>query len=247
VSTFRWDDVSLYSVTDVVTADAISALLQSLDGVGAGGTITDCNGCIGGNTMSFAKHFAQVHAIEKDEDRFSMLQHNVGVLGLNDKVTCHQGSCVDEALLSGIRQDIYFFDPPWGGPEYMRQPKVDLFLDELSIAQVCERVSTRCRYAAVKVPTNFDTQGFEAIVSGRLRIHTRHDGVDLRKMLLLVVDYGAPGDNAKPKAAGGAATAGEKASAEAPATADGAKAPGDNAASAAAPLAAAAAGGGKTA
>ena len=52
------DDVAEYSVTDSVTADTLSALLLAF--VGAEATVTDACACVGGNTLSFARHFAHV-------------------------------------------------------------------------------------------------------------------------------------------------------------------------------------------
>ena len=50
--------------------------------------ITDGTACVGGNSVSFAKGFRAVNAVEIDETRFVMLSRNVGVLGLGHKVCC---------------------------------------------------------------------------------------------------------------------------------------------------------------
>eukprot|EP01147_Barroeca_monosierra_P008924 gene8924-1266_t len=47
-------------------------------------------------------------------------------------------------------------DPPWGGPEYIAQKEIDVFLSELSLAAFVQLAAKRSRVVMCKVPGNYD-------------------------------------------------------------------------------------------
>ena len=75
------DATATFSVTDEVTADQITEHCLHLPGMYHGSTLmaaaVDLTACIGGNTLSFAKYFDQVVAVECDEPRFKMLGERI--------------------------------------------------------------------------------------------------------------------------------------------------------------------------
>ena len=73
-----------------------------------------------------------------------------------------------------------FLDPPWGGPEYKAKSKVHLTLSDIPLLEVCEKLKFCCRYVAVKVPLNFDLEGFSVGMDMVYR------NVGLRKMQLII-------------------------------------------------------------
>ena len=173
------DKVALYSVTDMKTADQISRLILSL--VGPDVTITDATACIGGNVFSFCKFFKFVNAVECDKTRHDMLSSNLTVLNHRNVSTC----CADYlTIMAELQQQVVFIDPPWGGPGYKKQVILDLSLSDVPLSQVCERLASLCSMVVMKLPTNFDIEKFESMVSVPVIRHT-----EFRKMLLLVVDY----------------------------------------------------------
>lgn len=107
------DEVALYSITPSWMAEQMTELLAAY--VPATGVITDSCACVGGNTLNFAKRFRHVYAIEFAQQRKELLEHNVRVCGLADKVTCLAGDY--HAYRDRLVQDAVFVDPPWGGPE----------------------------------------------------------------------------------------------------------------------------------
>ena len=154
------DDVALYSVTDQRTADAISRRLMRF--VPSSATVTNATACVGGNTWSFAKHFAKVVAIEKDPTRFKYLVHNMEVLGARN-VESHNDDALHKLFDSGEKMqrkpslDMVFFDPPWGGPEYKNKEKISLSLSDVPLSQVLNKLSPVAKFIALKVPVNFDS------------------------------------------------------------------------------------------
>lgn len=173
------DDEAMYSTTDQITADKITADLLRF--VPASGLITDATACAGGNTYSFAQSYERVCAFEKDSRRFKLLQHNLQMLGV-DNVQLECGDAWD--LCTQQQQDCIFIDPPWGGPEYKKLDKIDLWLSDKPLSDFCKSVAGRTSYIALKAPTNFneakfleDTKSFMEMV---------HKNTQLRKMWLYV-------------------------------------------------------------
>lgn len=175
----QYDDVSLYSATDQLTARAIARVLRTLPGVTQASTVTDATACIGGNTLEFARIFAHVHAVELDSVRVSMLRHNLALLQLDTGVTVHEADYCQ--LQTTLRQDVVFLDPPWGGKRYKQQERVRLYLSDRDVGDLCGAILLHTPHVVVKVPCNFDVRHFAQTVQQRVRV------LKLTGMLLLVI------------------------------------------------------------
>lgn len=143
------DSVSLFSVTDIVSADLMSTAILSLEGVTKDSSITDATACIGGNTFSFIKHFKYVKAIELDTNRCQILRSNLKLFKAKN-VEVIQGNSLVE--LKSTKQSIIFFDPPWGGQKYKSRTNIELYLGGLTIGNVCEILKQTTNYFAIKLP-----------------------------------------------------------------------------------------------
>jgi hypothetical protein len=172
------DDEALYSTTDQLTADKITRDL--LKHLGRESTIADGTACIGGNTYSFAQTFTRVLAYEIDPKRASYLAHNMKILGMKNV------ECIHGDVITTLSQtvDCIFLDPPWGGPEYKKRERVQLYLSENPLSTVCKKLTPYTTFFALKVPTNFDEQTFQQECEGYLSPVLRN--TQLRKMHLLV-------------------------------------------------------------
>ena len=195
------DSVSLYSLTQSKIAREMADILEGYTGSNA--TVVDATACAGGNTIWFAKKFKRVEAIEISAQRVDILKHNIDINDLSHKVHVHHGDYLE--LYEQVKGDIVFFDPPWGGPEYMNLDSVPLELGDpaMSIGLICTRVfNTRepPRYIAIKAPVNFNEDGFNIDIQGEATIVKRHD---LWKMRLYIVQ--ATSANRKRSRDGGSA------------------------------------------
>ena len=176
--TLKLDDEALYSVTDQYTADRISKdILRVLPNIHK---ITDATACIGGNTFSFSKYFSHVNAIEIDPIRYNYLTHNMHILETNNVHTYHGDLMI---MCQQIDSDLIFIDPPWGGPEYKTKNTMDLFLSDIELSEVCEHIKHCTKYIAIKVPVNFNENGFIEKTPFMKLIYKNQD---LRKMHLLI-------------------------------------------------------------
>lgn len=182
----HYDHVSLYSVTDQPTAQKIALFCKSLPGMSSSSVITDGTACIGGNTIAFARTFAHVHAIEWDTSRCTMLRHNVQLL--LDRTSAQHVNVHNEdytATYDRYTQDLVFLDPPWGGKAYKHQSTVDLYLGDLSLSVLCQRLLDQCAHVVIKVPTNFNVKGLSRGIRRSVRV-VRIAG----KVMLVVVSGG---------------------------------------------------------
>jgi len=162
IAQLQADAQALYSITPAQDANTMSRLCANLPGMknlGRKPVITDGCACVGGNVMSFALSglYAQVNAVEFDESRAQMLEHNVSVIRgrapcLVNVVT---GSYI--ALMHTLSQDIVFLDPPWGGPDYKDLDTVSLFLGDKHLADIVHDLHSdgKTRYVVWKAPSNF--------------------------------------------------------------------------------------------
>ena len=89
VEQLQIDKLSLFSVTRSDLAERMTQTALRL--VGPNAVVTDASACIGGNTISFARSFSHVHAVEISPTRARLLQHNVTAAGVEGRVTVHCG------------------------------------------------------------------------------------------------------------------------------------------------------------
>jgi len=148
----------LYSVSRPRDAEAISKIIiRSMDEPANTLVVTDATANIGGNVISFSKHFKSVNAVEISLFHFSVLQNNVEVYKRENVSTY----CDDYLLVAPeLKQDIIFLDPPWGGVGYKSKKSLNLYLSGTPVEEIVNRISTMARMIVLKVPSNFDFKNF---------------------------------------------------------------------------------------
>ncbi|NXU11821.1 TGS1 synthase, partial [Pardalotus punctatus] len=71
---------------------------------------------VGGNAIQFALTSKRVIAIDIDPEKLRLARHNAEVYGVAEHIDF---LCGDFMLLAaGLRADVVFLSPPWGGPDY---------------------------------------------------------------------------------------------------------------------------------
>lgn len=156
----RFSDVSLYSSTPTDQAKYTAELLTTYYPTEVLKTkvLMDATACIGGNTWIFADYVKTVIANELSKLHFSMLKNNMAVMGKNNVVASNE-NYLDIYLTS--KQDIIFFDPPWGGSDYKQASEVEIELldsdgnpkkiDEIILGLL----QYRCETLIMKLPANY--------------------------------------------------------------------------------------------
>ena len=141
IQALKYDNVSLYSVTDQLTSLRISNKILNLANIDKNSTITDATSCIGGNVISFASTFKHVFAVELSRKRYHMLQSNLNILNISNVTTICENYC---KMCDSLLQDIVFIDPPWGGRKYKQLEKIKLYLDNLTLSCLCQKIKDKC-------------------------------------------------------------------------------------------------------
>ena len=150
-----YDSEGLYSITLPTEADEITSLITSL--VGNNIIICDATAGIGGNTISFSKNFLNVISIELCKNRYKILENNIKVFNLLN-VNLINDSCLNYL---NLQCSVYFFDPPWGGPEYKNKKSIRFKLDELSLIELIKTIKKiGNKIIFFKLPNNYDLDEF---------------------------------------------------------------------------------------
>lgn len=92
--------------------------------------IIDANAGVGGDTISFSKYFLNVYSIEKNDIHYNVLENNINSLDLKNVILYH-GNFMKVIFENKIHnnKNVLYMDPPWGGPDYKKQDKVNLEIE----------------------------------------------------------------------------------------------------------------------
>jgi predicted RNA methylase len=144
-----------YSHTPPQEADMISHIIMSyFPSLRTYPVIMDGTAGAGGNTLSFAKYFERVVAVEINKDEYKTLQHNVNKSGLKN-IACTMGDFINERI---TYIPVIFLDPPWGGPNYKQLGKINLLLSEKDLTDILRPILSQHPppVVALKVPYNVE-------------------------------------------------------------------------------------------
>jgi hypothetical protein len=157
-------NTSSYSMTLPTEADNISITIKKILNIPNSSRdliITDGSAHVGGNTLSFSKHFYKVNAIEIDKEMYDALVHNIKEVYKRWNVTYYLGDCIK--IIHEIKHDVVFLDPPWGGPSYKDFTNLHLFLGSEDIFDlVLDWYNKKlAKLFCIKCPFNFDFGSFK--------------------------------------------------------------------------------------
>ena len=96
----------------------------------------------GGNVIQFAKNNPTV-ALEIDPTRIEMLKNNGSIYNVLENLEIVQGDFLEDA--KNQQFDIIFMSPPWGGPDYVKSKKYDIFTmitpSIINIMETCNEIT----------------------------------------------------------------------------------------------------------
>ena len=159
-SKIQYDSEGLYSLTIPSEAEETSNLIKS-HFKNKSLNIFDGNGGLGGNTINFAKNFKNVTTCEINEERYKMLVNNIKQYDL-DNVKTYNTDSVDYLFENYPEFDVYFFDPPWGGPSYKKHKKLLLKIGDKSLLEIANFLKPKVnnKLLLYKLPSNYDLNEF---------------------------------------------------------------------------------------
>jgi len=146
-------------------------------------TITDLTSGVGGNILNFAKYFHWVNAIEMDPIRCEYLENNVKIYHY-ENVYYFCGDATKLIFDKKMKQDIIFFDPPWGGRNYKLQENLRLCLGDITIEDLCLKLleNKHNKMIVIKLPKNYDWKHLHDSI-GEIKTVK----YDLLKMSILII------------------------------------------------------------
>ena len=179
--------ISIPCDADQITKIAFNHMMKYVPNAGHI-IITDATAGVGGNTLSFAKKFSFVNAIEIDCERFNYLSNNVRAYHLNN-VKLYNLDC--QKLIPQIMDhNVIFIDPPWGGKNYKNKTNIRLLLSDTSIEDICIRFfhNDSIKLIILKLPKNYDIEYVYKKI--KTNIYRKIYFYELPKMSVLVIENG---------------------------------------------------------
>jgi hypothetical protein len=89
------------------------------------------------------------------------LENNVNVYNLTN-IELINDNCLSflsvESLMNN--SDVFFFDPPWGGPDYKNHNKVTIKLGDMDLSEVIDKIRAYNRPIFLKLPFNYELNKF---------------------------------------------------------------------------------------
>jgi 16S rRNA G966 N2-methylase RsmD len=159
----KYDNEGLYSITKSHEADKISKIIIKYidDNKYLNLHIFDGTGGLGGNTINFSKYFVNVTSFESNSERCDMLKNNITVYGLNN-VKIHNCDSVIFLDTNYANYNVFFFDPPWGGPSYKEKKNISLTLGNRYLLEIANflKNNTNNKLLIFKLPYNYNFKEF---------------------------------------------------------------------------------------
>ena len=160
-SKIQYDSEGIFSITHPDDAETISKLIMGMFENYSNISILDGTGGLGGNTISFSKYFKNITSIELNKERCNMLENNVKLFNLSNVSVVNTNS-VKYMYENLLMYDVYFFDPPWGGPDYKKQINLRLKIDLIELNTIVDNIikQTSNKLIIFKLPFNYDFDQF---------------------------------------------------------------------------------------
>jgi 16S rRNA G966 N2-methylase RsmD len=173
-------DESIYSVTKPYDAKKIIKLIKFYYKKElSNAVITDGTANVGGDSINFSKYFKTVNAVEINRLHCDALENNINEYKRNNiNIVCNDYLKV----MTKLKQDIIYLDPPWGGPDYKKEKSVNLFLGDMDISDIIIKLKKKASFFVIKAPYNFNYKKFYKTINANWR-----KAFLLRKKILILI------------------------------------------------------------
>lgn len=160
------DNEGLYSITHPKEAEIISQNIITIMGTNELSILDMTAGC-GGNMISFAKYFTHASGIEINESRFKLLENNMKQYNYNN-YTIILGNSVDHINMNTY--DVYYIDPPWGGPDYKKNKNLSITLSGIDLYNIVLSIPLN-RLIILKLPFNYNIDMFKKNIIKQIKMN----------------------------------------------------------------------------
>jgi len=132
-------------------------------------SVTDGTANNGSDTITLGLNFDKVSSIEIDKTNYEVLENNVKVFGLENKVKTYHGNTLQ--IIKDLTQDVIYLDPPWGGKSYKDQKIMRLYLDDMELSDFYLAFKNKAKLFVFKVPRNYDFNNFIFKTQSKINIY----------------------------------------------------------------------------
>lgn len=159
------DEEGLYSITHPKEADKISeSIIETLETNNI--HIVDLTAGCGGNMISFIKYFNKVSGIEINKNRYNILKGNLSKYSFNNYELINN-DCLN---INYNNYDVFFIDPPWGGPNYKKTANIELYLSDMKLYDFILMLPKN-KLIILKLPFNYNIDCFNNIIIKKININ----------------------------------------------------------------------------
>lgn len=146
-------------------------------------SIIDATGNIGGDSINFLRLFpnSKLTTLEIDTKTSYILKRNMN--NLNSILNTDKEYDVKVINISAVKYfsefryaDMIYFDPPWGGRDYIKSDKILLYLDNISIGNIIKNILLQgmTELVILKLPINADIDIIKSDI-GDVATYTLHE------------------------------------------------------------------------
>jgi len=149
----KLDEEGLYSL-------ALESVALEIAQRTPGDLILDAFCGLGGSAIGFGRAGKIVVAIEKDQSRLEMAKYNAALFDVSGQIEFINGDSLE--LLTILKADTIFLDPPWGGVDYNKREKFQLTDFEPDGTALLELAFSITDLVVIRLPKNFDFSQLES-------------------------------------------------------------------------------------
>ncbi len=150
----NYDEEGLYSITHPKDADLISTTIIDILETNTISVVDMTAGC-GGNMISFIKYFKRVVGIELNTNRYNILKRNLSQYPFNNYELINDDSINYINNININNYDVFFIDPPWGGPDYKKTMNIELYLSNIKLSEFILMLPKN-KLIVLKLPFNYN-------------------------------------------------------------------------------------------
>jgi hypothetical protein len=124
----------------------------------------DATAGLGGITRYLYKFTKNVISIEKNKLHFDICKFNMSIFEPDNKIKFINNNFI--AIIDSIsNQDLIICDPPWGGPSYKNKETNSLFLDDINVYIIINKLfnENKCKIFALITMINYNFKDLENI------------------------------------------------------------------------------------
>jgi len=173
-------NIGVYSIVQKSTTDKILEVIKKRFKKTNNLILTDANGGMGGIAIHLHSYFKTIKIVEVVKSHQKVIEQNLeGYQIKNYKL--YKNNYLD--IMNKLKQDIIFFDPPWGGVDYKKFSSLKLGLDNIDMSCIIKKLleNNKAKMIILRIPSNFDIYNFKKLVVFKFKI------VELYKKKKLIV------------------------------------------------------------